>query len=388
MRRALSIALLSAAISSGCSSSASGQPAKRGAAGVPEPVAVITPFTDGAAPVAVGRTDVAGRIVAVHVVSRVGASGAADATPKRALARDPVTLFALVEIEHGGKRSFFSDAPLVRWNKKELRPRRLADAPAMKLTWSKIEPTTKDMSNTASGGFRYETIPYEATPMTASGSASGGSVAADVHPTLTPDHGDGLGTMRYQLVATQGDRHVASPGIDRRRGRGSGGLSDDVHRVSLRSDDTFLGMMTEMYGQPYIWASAGGTDRTHQSERLEGSDCADLMVYGARRTGLDIPYGWTGSLEKHARVLGKGTLADDGVYRDGRGNPVAFTRPGDLVLFPRHVGALVEDRGTRGVLDTADVMIHTLFDSPKQQPIADSGYADNPVKVLRWKATR
>jgi hypothetical protein len=191
--------------------------------------------------------------------------------------------------------------------------------------------------------------------------------------------------MRYQLSVRQGDRTLATPGVDTRRGRGSGGLSDDVHRVSLRADDSFLGMLGEMYGQPYIWASAGGTDRTHQSERLEGSDCADLMVYGARRTGLAIPYGWTGSLEKHARVLGKGALAGDGIYRDARGKPVAFTRPGDLVLFPRHVGALVEDRGTPGVLDTADVMMHTLFDSPKAQPIADSGYANNPIKVLRWK---
>jgi cell wall-associated NlpC family hydrolase len=147
-------------------------------------------------------------------------------------------------------------------------------------------------------------------------------------------------------------------------------------------------MLTEMYGQPYIRATAGGTDRTHQSERLEGSDCADLMVYGARRTGLDVPYGWTGSLEQHTRVLGKGALADDGVYRDAKGQPVPFTRPGDLVLFPRHVGALVEDRGTIGVLDEADLMFHTLFDSPKRQAIADSGYADNPIKVLRWKGVR
>jgi cell wall-associated NlpC family hydrolase len=218
--------------------------------------------------------------------------------------------------------------------------------------------------------------------------ARGGAITADVHPTLTPDHGRGLGTMRFQVVARQGDRLVASPGIETRRGRGSGGLSDDVHRVSVRADDSFLGMLTEMYGQPYIWASAGGTDRTHQSERLEGSDCADLMVYGARRAGLAVPYGWTGSLEQHARVLAKGALADDGVYRDGRGKAVAFTRPGDLVLFPRHVGALVEDRGLPGVLDRADIMMHTLFDSPKHQAIADSGYADNPIKILRWKAVR
>jgi len=327
----------------------------------------------------------------VTIVSRVGTgegAGVADATPKRALAKEGVTLFALVEVERDGKRTIHSDAGRVRWRGKTVTARPIAEAPAMTIAWKKIEPSVADMSNTASGSFRYETIPYAATAWRVRGATSAGAVVADVRPSLTPDHGDGLGTMRYQLVVRQGDRTLATPGVATRRGRGSGGLADDVHRVSLRADDSFLGMLGEMYGQPYIWASAGGTDRTHQSERLEGSDCADLMVYGARRTGLSIPYGWTGSLEKHARVLGKGALADDGIYRDARGKPVPFTRPGDLVLFPRHVGALVEDRGTPGVLDTADVMLHTLFDSPKQQPIADSGYADNPVKVLRWKGAR
>ena len=36
---------------------------------------------------------------------------------------------------------------------------------------------------------------------------------------------------------------------------------------------------------------------------------------------------------------------------------------GDLVLFTRHVGALAGDRGTEGVLDDADLVLHTLFDS-------------------------
>jgi cell wall-associated NlpC family hydrolase len=384
MRRVPPILVVAAGVACACGSSASGQPAdaERADRGrtLPPAVAAITP----AAAVEIGRTDVAGRVAAVHVISRVGDTGAADASSKHALGRDEVTLFALVEVEAGGKRALYSDAGLVRWRGKDVRPRPLAEAPAMTLAWNKVEPATADMSNTASGSFRYETIPYQVTPM----AGRGGTARADVHPTLTPDHGDGLGTMRYQVVARQGDRDVAGPGIDARRGRGSGGLSDDVHRVSVRADDSFLGWLGEMYGQPYIWASAGGTDRTHQSERLEGSDCADLMVYGARRAGLSIPYGWTGSLEQHARVLGKGALERDGVYRDARGTPVPFTRPGDLVLFPRHVGALVEDRGTPGVLDTADVMLHTLFDSPRQQRIADSGYADNPIKVLRWKGAR
>ena len=64
---------------------------------------------------------------------------------------------------------------------------------------------------------------------------------------------------------------------------------------------------------------------------------------------------------------------------------VPFPAPGDLILFPRHVGALTVDRGTIGVVDVDDLMIHTLFDSPKEQALRDSGYADNPIELLRWK---
>jgi hypothetical protein len=155
-------------------------------------------------------------------------------------------------------------------------------------------------------------------------------------------------------------------------------------RVSIRRDDTDLGFLTEMYNQPYIWASAGATDATHQSERLEGSDCADFVVYGARRIGAKIGYTYTGGLPKVTTLLAAGRRGDDGVYRDARGRPIAFTRPGDLLLFPRHVGALVADRGTPGVLDDQDLMMHTLFDSPKEQAIADTGYAGEPVELRRF----
>src|SRR5690606_945827 len=150
-------------------------------------------------------------------------------------------------------------------------------------------------------------------------------------------------------------------------------------------DDSYLGLLTEMYGQPYVWASAGLTDKSHQSERLEGSDCADLMVYGARRMGKQVPYTWTGGLPKVTKLLGAGTRDAAGVYRDAAGTPLPYPQNGDLVLFPRHVGALFADRGQKGVLDDQDLVIHTLFDSPKEQAIADTGYAHYPVEVRRFR---
>lgn len=332
-------------------------------------------------------------VVGAHIVSRVnGSETVADDRPKRTRSDTGVTLHAVIETRRGTARIFYSDAGStirVAGRKRAALP--LDRAPRAALRWFKIEPTVDTMSNEASGSFRFESIEYRDVPVREW--AGRGTVAADVKPTLTPYRGSsafehGIGTMRYKLVADTAAGELSSPGIEARRGRGSGGLSHRVHRVSLRRDDTFLGMMTELYGQPYIWASGGVTDRKHQSEHLEGSDCADLMVYGARRLGYPVSYTWTGGLSTYARVLHKGTLRDDGVYIDKRGAPIPFSAVGDLILFPRHVGALAEDRGVPGVLDSSDIMMHTLFASPREQAIGDTSYGQMDIEILRWKKRR
>ncbi|MGE0402235.1 MAG: hypothetical protein AB7T06_36370 [Kofleriaceae bacterium] len=311
----------------------------------------------------------------------------ASEAPTYARADQHVVLYPVIEA--GG--SVYSDAPALVIANKRVTPAPLSRAPRATLAWSKVEPTSNNISNGDGPTFHYEVIEYATTPIAiAASDVPAGAIVADVRPTLTPDHGNGVGTMRYQLVATQGSggsaRTIASPGIEARRGRASGGLTDAVMRVTIRKDDTYLGYLTEMFNQPYIWASAGPTAKQHQSEHLEGSDCADFIVYGARRMGADIPYMWTGGLPGITKLLGGGTRSADGIYRDAKGTPVPYTVAGDMVLFPRHVGALVEDRGTIGVLDDQDLIMHTLFDSPKTVPIADSGYADRPLEVRRFKA--
>lgn len=305
--------------------------------------------------------------------------GIATDQPAYARVDQTVRLYAVIRVASG---QYFSDAKRVKLDGRTVEVKPLARAPAIELRWNRIEPATQTMSNgDTPKDFHFEPIDYRATPIAASTT----SITADVRPTLTPDHGRGVGTMRYQIVALQAERVIASPGPEARRGRGSGGVTDAVQRVSIRRDDSYLGLLTEMYGQPYIWASAGMTDRAHQSEHLEGSDCADFVVYGKRRMGGSQPYVWTGGLPQHAKLLVAGTRGEDGVYRDKASTPLPFTKIGDLVLFPRHVGVLAVDRGTPGVLDDQDLMMHTLFDSPKEQPIADSGYADKPVELRRWK---
>ena len=333
---------------------------------------------DAAATPKLGDAAVTARVNAVHIVASIDGAPASDA-PAYARADQTVTLFAVVQ----AGEAFYSDAPAPSVAGKRLVVQPIGKGPVIDLAWSRIEPTAANLSNTSSGTFRFEPIEYRATAIT--GSTNRGSIGADVRPTLITDHGDGIGTMRYQLAITQAARTLSTPGAEARRGRGSGGLTDAVMRVTIRRDDSYLGFLTEMYGQPYVWASAGTSDNNHQSEHLEGSDCADLMVYGARRMGKRISYTWTGGLPKVTKLLASGTRGADGVYRDRTGKPLPYTEPGDLVLFPRHVGALAVDKGTKGVLDDQDLMLHTLFDSPKEQPIKDSGYAHFPVELRRFR---
>jgi hypothetical protein len=342
------------------------------------PTTIAAQHGDAMATPSLGDATVTARVSAVHIVASVDGGAASDA-PAYARADQVVTLFAVVRVGD----TYFSDAPSPSLAGKRLAVQPLARGPRLELAWSRIEPTTANLSNTASGTFRFELIEYAVTTIV--GSTNHASIRADVRPTLLTDHGAGVGTMRFQLAVTQGDRTLTTPGIDARRGRGSGGLRDTVTRVTIRRDDTYLGFLTEMYGQPYVWASAGLTDKSHQSERLEGSDCADLMVYGARRMGKQIKYTWTGGLPSVTKLLAAGTRGEDGIYRDDRGKPLPFTQLGDLVLFPRHVGALAIDKGSEGVLDDQDLMLHTLFDVPKEQPIKDSGYAQYRVEIRRFR---
>lgn len=324
-----------------------------------------------------------GRITEVRVVSRVG-DGPIDDRPKRATARETVTLYAVLTVRDGDRVVHFSgasDPVTVDGKRRVTRP--MAEAPPSALRWFKVEPAAESMSNEASGRFRFEPIDYAETEVAAWRGRP--SVPADVRPTLTTDRGGGLGTMRFMAVATADGARVASPGRSARRGRGSGGLTDAVHRISIRRDDTYLGFLTELYGQPYIWASAGTSPRAHQSERLEGADCADFVIYGWRRLGHDVAYTWTGALPQVTRLLSRGRVGDDGVYVDERGRPIRFPRAGDLLLFPRHVGALVADRGTPGVLDREDVMVHAYFATPREQPVGETDYRDAPIEVRRWR---
>ena len=112
------------------------------------------------------------------------------------------------------------------------------------------------------------------------------------------------------------------------------------------------------------------------------------MVYGARRMGKHIAYTWTGGLPQSRSCSRAGTRGDDGIYRDSAGKPVPFTQR----RRPRSCSRATSARsprtsGTIGVLDDQDLMMHTLFDSPKEQAIADTRLRRHAAIELRRCST-
>jgi cell wall-associated NlpC family hydrolase len=297
--------------------------------------------------------------IGVRLLSSVDGSGKPpDALEKLVRLGTTVTLHAVVD------RKTVADAPLT-------------------VRWSKVEAADHWVSNT-DPTFHWHPIRYQEVALPACDDQL--TCRAQVRAGLLHDHG-GVGTMAFRVVVSQGERRGASPGAEKLY---RGGLSSEVARVTVRRDDSYLGYLTELYNTPYIWGSAGEPDTVHQAERRIGSDCADFVTYGVRRMGHRVPYTSTWHLPTHAREISRSTGPSvDGIYRDGKGVPIPVgekgARPGDLLLFPRHVGALLRDEPPLGVLSVGDVMAHTCWREPLEQPVAETDYASQPVRVLRWK---
>jgi cell wall-associated NlpC family hydrolase len=235
------------------------------------------------------------------------------------------------------------------------------------ITWFKIEPTVGSLDNTTPS-FHFEPVTYAETEL----SACRGKVdcPADVTPTtLAPvKQLAGAGSMAFRVeVKTKDGTVISTPGMGSTK---YGGLTKDVFHVAFRRDDSLIGFASELINTPYIFGSAG-PDGRNQSDLLIGSDCADLIIYGRRRSGKKAEYTSSYDIDKQAPELKAGVKA----------------RVGDLVHFPsmRHVAILFEDREPVGVVDENDLIFHTCWAPPTVQRIGDTDCVAPPYRVLRFK---
>jgi len=320
----------------------------------------------------------------------------------------PITAWLVVEARVSGRRRIFSNAPELKKGKKTLSrvERWPADLESPNIKFLRLEADPKGGIYDNTGKLeawwhpeRNDTHPesWHWCPIDYAESDSGwGSVwshQVNARPTKTPDKYDGLGTMRFVAKVTFRGKEYRSIGQEH---RDKAGLKPGIATIRVRMNDSPVGFMTELINVPYVYGSHTPTGRIndHQSERGVGADCADLMVYGWRRSGRRLTYTWTQGLKKLTRLQVRASTVKDGVYQDKKGQPIRFgeqVRPNDILLWGRHVAAVVSTDKS-GFLTPKTIILHTLTGSPMMGPLKDIGFGFDTMEFevrrpnwLRWK---
>jgi cell wall-associated NlpC family hydrolase len=149
-----------------------------------------------------------------------------------------------------------------------------------------------------------------------------------------------------------------------------------------------LGWLETFRGVPYKFGSSQAEVREYRA-----ADCADFVVGGYQKMGgaglgdmgtMTMLGAWAGLFDViHGEVDWSVTPCLDTRTR----NPVTWgpeaVRPGDIVLYKGHVGVLTRDQPPLGLLDPEDMVIHHLYQPPRETPLAEVW--SGPLAVIRWK---
>lgn len=358
--------------------------------------------------------------ISVFVVGHGPTQKAATGSNISARVGEKVSLFVVVKRGRGRKARYYTDAPRLRLGR---RISRRAVRPFAKLgarvQWSQVEPRQfhVDTESPNAGNPAYsnsvlfgpkhgkwlgfDRLEYIETPI--AGATRGALTVKRASPTdRRLKWARGAGTMRYKATITLGGVTHASLGADKVT---RGGIAEDVMRVSFRRRDGFTGHLTSYFNVPNVFGSAG-KGRTHQTDRFQGADCADVIVGAARRAGAQIDYTHAAGLTRYARPV-TGLLKmgrSDVTYLDGAktGQTASLrwgrdVKEGDIVLIDYsnfagskrkwdHVGVLAFDAkgGELGVLDPKDALWHIGFKTGLREE-ALSGQGRATIQVLRFK---
>jgi hypothetical protein len=318
------------------------------------------------------------QIVRVLILTSVD-GGPASEHDVRARIDQNVVLHAAIELaEPRGRCAWITGAAAARGRCVVLAPPEGA-----KVTWSKVEADRAAYDNVPGGEFRVAPIGW----LESSWAEGTWSIAADVRPIARKGIAAGAGTMRYRVAIALADgRSISSPGLSSLAG--GPGHAADLRKVSLRIDDSYLGVMTELSGLPYIFGSTELGREPHQAERAIGVDCADLMIYGLRLRGFDLEYRSSRTLGPISRAIAKSrAVREKQQYLDEAGKLIAVgprgVKPGDWIIFAGHVGAFYADRGAPGVLDEEDLLLHIAWKELAIEPMIETGYGEQPFEVRR-----
>lgn len=125
--------------------------------------------------------------------------------------------------------------------------------------------------------------------------------------------------------------------------------------LALRQGDGFRGALSECFRLPYVFGI--GEIREGDLSGVEtgwGSDCANLLAYGWRRTGQQVNWADPGGMRAQLRLLGEGETLDRKRLEEGV-----------MIDFGRHVAALWEDLPPLGEVGPEDLVLHQLGGPPE-----------------------
>jgi hypothetical protein len=154
----------------------------------------------------------------------------------------------------------------------------------------------------------------------------------------------------------------------------------DLAEVELvvRRDDSYVGMVSELLGVPFVYWPRGSA-AGHQTDLRRGADCVALAIYGRRRLGFSVPYVAPPALSRYADVISSAASTGDAISNS---TPIAA---GDILHFGFQTAVVSSDRGRRGMLDGDDLVIHTYHGVAEEARVSDLPYRRHKLRVMRWR---
>ncbi|RFC46558.1 MAG: hypothetical protein DVB23_001583 [Verrucomicrobia bacterium] len=197
----------------------------------------------------------------------------------------------------------------------------------------------------------------------------------------SPYYHPDLGSFWFQAQVLADGLRLRSAGLEE---NGERNLSPAVFRLSIQTDEGYLGCLSGFFNVPGLFGSVPS-----QSYHYVGVDCADVLVAAHRRwkrlgAGRDanvsmLAQEWTriaefpvvGGVPKRAVRWGREVKPGDAIA-------VRYT-PGKAF---QHIGALAADRNGNGWLDAADEIIHAGPHALHRTHLREGGF-DGEVVILR-----
>lgn len=221
---------------------------------------------------------------------------------------------------------------------------------------------------------------------------SGGNLGAQatIHLKFSPDQ---CGTHYYTVSGTTAGKPISGlPAIRFQTAEPlQRAFAGHVVQVVCRPDDSYLGYLRELMGTPFIMGPGVTKSGFHQTDQRVGSDCAELAIYGRRRMGFPVPYCGPSGIVRYLKEIVPSEVSANanGIYLDAQGRPITVgaggIKPGDILHFGAQVSVFYQDRGVRGKLDAADLLLESWGSTPHVTTIRQCGFYQFPVHPMRWR---